>query len=89
MRGAAGYGRAARSDLVDSTRRRNSREGSTGDLIGSQRSLLQEDHIAEEMANGKVGSLNQCGRYCKGAATLSEQPIRRGQPWRGDTQVDE
>jgi hypothetical protein len=43
---------------------------------------LQEDHTAEEMANGKVGSPNQYRRYFKRPVTLSEQPIR------GDREIE-
>ncbi len=41
-------------------------------LNGVQRTPPRENHTAEEKANGKVGSLNQYGRYVDGAKTLNE-----------------
>jgi hypothetical protein len=45
-------------------------------VVGAAR--LKENHIAEGMANGKVGSHNQYVRYFFGLGTLNEQPIPRG-----------
>jgi hypothetical protein len=44
-------------------------------LNGVRRTPSKENHTAEGKANGKVGSLNQYGRYMGGAKTLNEAKL--------------
>jgi hypothetical protein len=59
MRGADGRGRSARSDWVTLWRLGELEERVYWTRNSAQRGPAKENHIAEEMANGKVGSLNQ------------------------------
>jgi hypothetical protein len=59
MRGAGGFGRLARLRWVRLQGGQARRVGSLGHLTVALRSPLREDHKAEEMANGRVGSPNQ------------------------------
>jgi len=55
----AGCGWLARSDWAKLWRNAELEERVYWTLSSAQRSPVKEHHIAEEMANGKVGSRNQ------------------------------
>jgi hypothetical protein len=89
MRAADWLRLVGKDSLTTTQGKRSSTRGFDWPSNRDQPGLPTENHTAEGMANGEVGSLNPCERYAGRLRTLTEQPIPGGRAARGDAAVQQ